>query len=878
MKTQISRHSHRPEKRYSGVYQQQGRMLTDADWNELVEILRRRLDEALRDAVDGGAPRERGMELVDAPLLEGGQRFRIRPGRIYAGGAAAEVVAEDGVTGAFRFDQQADFPGIGDGNGDLPDAPYVLYADVWERSVVALTDPEEVPPEDPEEPFSPHLRDPALHGADTTTRTQTMAQIKWAPTGDDPEDPARNPPRGDALLDLTLRAQQEQADPCDPCADEVAIATRTGNYLFRLEVHDVEGDPAAPDRITLKWSSENGAEQHAVGSEPPEFKTGAWVYELYDETSEKHLGVHLATTFEPTRGELIPKGRGEDYGSITPSGAPPWVRRWDGRCTLLRDGTEWFLLEDDGWDRTAPLTTTAGENDHGRVGLADGGVTINLRSLTLRLTLADRTFVAGDYWLAPVREVTHGEGDPVLAEAPPVGIVHHYLRLAEVDGEGALLPLETDARRRLSFPPLTDIRAGDVGYETGCEPDGATPLFDAGQDTVQKALDQLCHLAAEHVAYDGSCDSGLFDGSQATVDQALDRLCELAAEHVAYGGSCDSGLFDGSQATVRDALDRLCQLAAGHVGYEPHSECEDLQDVSTVQQALDALCLRPTGGSVSREIVQPGHGFRVGEAIHFDADAGEYRRARADRPITTGLFLVSEVDGEDEFTLLQAGYLDLVAGYAPEEVPEELLLEPGQYYFVSADEAGALTPEEPSSGLSNPILYADAKAGGYVLPWRPSDPVSTGEAAQEYIDRLFVGTVAAFAMEEPPEGWLECNGQAIGRGEHARLFERIGTRFGAGNGATTFNVPDLRGEFVRGWDHGRGVDPERALGTPQGHLLQSHHHAVLGWSPHPHDPMGEIWNNGWGMIKYQRSSFVTNAVGGSETRPRNLALLFCIKY
>ena len=69
MKTEISRDSHQPEKRYSGVYQQQGRMLTDADWNELVEILKERLNDALKDVVGskdkeggvGGTPRHRAL-------------------------------------------------------------------------------------------------------------------------------------------------------------------------------------------------------------------------------------------------------------------------------------------------------------------------------------------------------------------------------------------------------------------------------------------------------------------------------------------------------------------------------------------------------------------------------------------------------------------------------------------------------------------------------------------------------------------------------------------------------------------------------------------------------------------------------------------------
>ena len=74
MKTEISRDSHQPEKRYSGVYQQQGRMLTDADWNELVDILKGRLNDALKDVVGNGSPLHRNVvnNEADPPELQWG--------------------------------------------------------------------------------------------------------------------------------------------------------------------------------------------------------------------------------------------------------------------------------------------------------------------------------------------------------------------------------------------------------------------------------------------------------------------------------------------------------------------------------------------------------------------------------------------------------------------------------------------------------------------------------------------------------------------------------------------------------------------------------------------------------------------------------------
>ncbi len=78
-----------------------------------------------------------------------------------------------------------------------------------------------------------------------------------------------------------------------------------------------------------------------------------------------------------------------------------------------------------------------------------------------------------------------------------------------------------------------------------------------------------------------------------------------------------------------------------------------------------------------------------------------------------------------------------------------------------------------------------------------------------------IGEVAAWPAAAIPSGWLECDGAAVSRTTYASLFAAIGTTFGVGDGSTTFNLPDLRGEFIRGLDNGRGVDAARALGSAQ---------------------------------------------------------------
>ena len=124
---------------------------------------------------------------------------------------------------------------------------------------------------------------------------------------------------------------------------------------------------------------------------------------------------------------------------------------------------------------------------------------------------------------------------------------------------------------------------------------------------------------------------------------------------------------------------------------------------------------------------------------------------------------------------------------------------------------------------------------------------------------------------------LKENGAAVSRTTYARLFGVIGVRFGAGDGSTTFNLPDHRAEFPRGSDDGRGVNAGRGVGTLEGQSLQSHDH-----------PSGSYGNaGGTGTVVFTNVGLSggndkvwsnTHAAGGAETRPRNIAKLYCIKY
>ena len=150
------------------------------------------------------------------------------------------------------------------------------------------------------------------------------------------------------------------------------------------------------------------------------------------------------------------------------------------------------------------------------------------------------------------------------------------------------------------------------------------------------------------------------------------------------------------------------------------------------------------------------------------------------------------------------------------------------------------------------------------------------------------GSVIFYAASTAPPGYLECNGASLSTTNYAALFAKIGYTFGGSGGS--FSLPDLRGEFIRGWDNGRGVDTGRTFGSFQDQAYLSHSHSVIGGGQFFHSgPATGVtyelasgsgfqlqvpgnFNEGW----YRRTN--TNTNGGTETRPRNIALLPCIKY
>jgi len=222
------------------------------------------------------------------------------------------------------------------------------------------------------------------------------------------------------------------------------------------------------------------------------------------------------------------------------------------------------------------------------------------------------------------------------------------------------------------------------------------------------------------------------------------------------------------------------------------------------------------------------------------------------------------------------------------QTPDELKVYDGAN-FVRVDPLGITDADAASKYLqiTNAVgtylqLNGGTLTGNLTLT---GDPTTTNMASNKgYVDAQIAaipaatdltpaGTVIYSARTTAPTGYVKANGAAISRTTFAALFAAIGTEFGEGDGSTTFNVPDLRGEFIRGWSDGHTVDSGRAFGSNQGDQFEDHKHsAYVGSSPTGGG--GAVQSSAAGAVS---TSKATSGSRGTETRPRNVALLACIK-
>ena len=565
MKADITRSTFERENHYSGVREQQGRVHTDADHNEQVDI-QHHLERTANTDVIGtcGAPiHAAGFEITVAA-----GEVRIGAGRYYADGILCEHEAEEAITA------QADLPGYA-----LPqdEGIYAAYLDAWESHVTALEDP--------------RIREVALGGPDTATRSRVVAQVKLLRAGDTGEDVTCLTPleAWDALLagstgTLAARAEPE-GDSDEPCI----VPARAGfrgleNQLYRVEVHALAG----ADEISIKWSRENGSvlvtwigqdatdvNRLTLGStgrdEVLGLTAGDWI-ELTDDARELRGEAGLLVEIQRIDGAVVtidPHGEAVDHAAF---GANPKARRWDSPGAIAVD-----LAAPDNW--------------------------IDLES-GVQVLLSAGTYSVGDYWLIPARTVTadiewpRDAANAPLAQAPD-GIAHHYCRLAllglTAEGEWTVI----DDCREL-FPPLTELL--QLQYVSGDGQEGlpSTQLDAPFQVGVLNGQWPVAGARVRFTRENG--DGALLTGGDAEESGSdSERIVITGADGIA---ECNYRLAtagsDRTQlvlATLLDVADAVVGVPvrfnaslslASHVYYDGE-DCATLAEVDTVQDAIHTI-------------------------------------------------------------------------------------------------------------------------------------------------------------------------------------------------------------------------------------------------------------------------------------------------
>ena len=582
MKGDFTRSTFDPEKHYSSVRMQQGRVQLDSDWNEQIDIQRHLLTQGTEDVVGRcGAPiHDAGFALtVDEPGI-----LMIGIGHYYVEGILCENERK------CEFAEQDDLPGV-----ELPTEPgnYLFYLDVWQRHITAVDDDS--------------IREVALGGPDTATRTKTVWQVKRLKLGETLDE---NPCIQDfsAWNNLTsarnahLKADAPPEEPSeDPCIVPPGAGYRgLANHLYRVEIHKSgkTGD------ATFKWSRENGSIVRAIekiddGTDaitiinPGQdvlhaFAPYQWV-EITDDLHElteqpEQLGTLVRLT-EVSNGVTLTFDPATAIGDAIndtnfPEGYSPRVRRWDQSVSgEVKTGTEWIALE------------------HGLKVCFESG----------------DEYQSGDYWLIPARaaegkiEWPKDSSDEPLA-LPRFGIMHHHCPLAIFyydDGEtGGWKPIK-DCRN--IFPPMTEMVtlsyvSGD-GQEAMPGKGLPAPLevrVSIGEHSIDGARVRFSIAEGTGRLDDGpsskvvTTDSrGLASCSWTLDENNQSQQAEATLPDVVLLDRNGNPVLDGGEEVHPSIRFNANLSLASHVAYDSE-ECTYLQEsgAETVQAAIDELCNR----------------------------------------------------------------------------------------------------------------------------------------------------------------------------------------------------------------------------------------------------------------------------------------------
>lgn len=495
MAADLSRIRHNPLLDYSGVLLQQGRVLLDADFNELADVVDRRL-RAMASDVLGRATVSSTTPDAFRITLQGGT-LQIGKGRLYVDGLLAEChggPADDAAQK--RFDPllaETTFPNpLTYATQPWLDAPpalptagtHLVYLDVWEREVTVIEDPS--------------LQEIAL-GVDTTARRQLVWQVRvlseaagGASCGSADEDV----PGWSALIAPSVARLNtgsfEAPGSDDPCELPPSGGYRgLENQTYRVEVHD-PGLPGAGG-ATFKWSRDNASvasrvtrilsstelELASLGrDEVLRFNTGDWV-EITDDLREQ-----AQQAGEMRRITVDEAARTVTFDDALPAAMLPAafpdddlaaarklrVKRWDQSHQVLRVNA----------DGTTSLHHDLDADDSGVIPVPPAGTTLLLeRGVTVSFGVGEGggRFRAGDHWVFAAR--TADASVELLENAPPRGIHHHYARLGFWNvGAGTV----SDCRH--PWPPV-----GGEGHDCSCTVCVTPESHASGALTVQAAVD-----------------------------------------------------------------------------------------------------------------------------------------------------------------------------------------------------------------------------------------------------------------------------------------------------------------------------------------------------------------------------------------------------
>jgi hypothetical protein len=448
MKGDFSRDSFDLRKRYTRVLMQQGRVQLDADWNEQADILLHQLRVLAADIFGqhGGPRGSMGFEVFLRVNSSGDVTdLMIAPGHYYVNGILCENdqrIDMENNTGVRYFDQPY-FPLTTQLLRDkykLPDPitnPFIVYLDVWERHVTSIEDPS--------------MREMALGGTDTTTRTQVIWQVRVLPLGDTElaEVTCQNVQNTRAWRDNLvipmqrrgmLRAKAQEVRPADigdPCAISPDARYRgTENKLYRVEIHR-DGTAAT---ATFKWSGDNGSVvfpieriggktvtlSHLGRDARLSVRANDWVEIVDDEYVLRNEAYPLLEVDSVDPIEMTVTLKTEPNAAVGRNrDTHPLMRRWEQKEGDSRTGG---LDLDEGAARIVESSSPLA----GWLSLEDG-IQIQFQP--------GATYRTGDYWLIEARTATgdivwpREDGQPLAL--PPHGIDHYYAPLANMYGQAA---------------------------------------------------------------------------------------------------------------------------------------------------------------------------------------------------------------------------------------------------------------------------------------------------------------------------------------------------------------------------------------------------------------------------------------------------------